>query len=158
LRLTAAAAVVGLVAAVAFGVLAARTRHQLDVARDRIAQAQARYGPVGEVLAAPDLHATTATSPTGGVAITMVSARLDKAVLMVSGMPDPPAGHTYQAWVISAAGPRSAGLLRPGPDAVAPPLVFGGLAHGDLVGVTVEPAAGSAKPTTNPVMLFDLPV
>jgi hypothetical protein len=37
------------------------------------------------------------------------------------------------------------------------PVVVTGLAAGDRLGVTVEPAAGAHRPTAAPVLMFDLP-
>ncbi len=36
------------------------------------------------------------------------------------------------------------------------PMVISGLAPGDRVGLTVEPASGSAHPTSAPVLMLDL--
>jgi anti-sigma-K factor RskA len=70
------------------------------------------------------------------------------ASLNVSGLPAPPRGKTYEAWVIPAGGrPQAAGtfggrtvkLLRPVP-------------HGARVAVTVERAGGVKAPTTTPIV------
>jgi anti-sigma factor RsiW len=94
LRLTAAAAVLALLAAVGLGVLVARTDNQLDTARQQLSQAQSVYGPLAEVLSAPDAHAVSGTGVNDvGNATVVVSARLDAGMLMVSGMPATPANH-----------------------------------------------------------------
>ncbi len=53
--------------------------------------------------------------------------------------------------------PRSLGLVRPNGNTTIPPVVFGDLGGETQIGVTVEPAGGSAEPTTAPVMLLPLP-
>lgn len=106
---------------------------------------------------APDARAVTGVGAQGGTAVVVASDQLNQAVLIVSGLPRPPVGHTYQAWLIGAGNPRSAGLLASGTNAAVPPLALSGLAGAKKIGVTVEPAGGSPRPTTTPVMLFDLP-
>ena len=61
-----------------------------------------------------------------------------------------PSGQTYQLWVIGPDGARSAGLLS-GTGAVGQVLAHGVL-PGDRIGITVEPAGGTAQPTTAPVI------
>jgi anti-sigma-K factor RskA len=158
LRLTAVAAVLALAAAVGLGSIALRTQHRLDAAQQVLSQAQAEFGPVAQVFAAPDARATTATAASGGTAVVMASKSLNEAVLMVAGMPAPTADHTYQAWVIKDGTAKSVGFLVPGANAVVPPLVFAGLTASAKIGVTVEPAGGSPKPTTTPLMLFSVVV
>jgi anti-sigma-K factor RskA len=61
-----------------------------------------------------------------------------------------PASETYQLWVIGPHGARSAGLLsRTGQ---VGPVLASGVASGDRIGITVEPAGGTASPTTTPVI------
>jgi anti-sigma-K factor RskA len=152
-RMTAAVAAVAVAAAVALGVLVIRTQDQLS-------QAQAQYGPIATVLAARDARVATTTLPGVGSATILASHSLDRAVLLVSGMPAPPAEHTYQAWLIGNTGlPRPAGLLTVTGTAVAPPplLLVGGLDKATVLKITVEPAGGSAQPTTSPIMSVSLP-
>jgi anti-sigma-K factor RskA len=86
----------------------------------------------------------------------LVSKKLDKAVLLVSGLPTPPAGRTYQAWLLRNGRPRSVGLVGPGVSTRAP-LELGGLGGAAKLGLTIEPPGGSPQPTTTPIVLFDLP-
>ncbi len=60
-----------------------------------------------------------------------------------------PSGKTYQAWVIPPGGkPISAGIFSGGRTSVQ----LAAAAHpGDTVAVTVEPAGGSAQPTSHPI-------
>jgi anti-sigma-K factor RskA len=155
-RLTTVAAAIALLAAVALGVVAVHTQNQLGAARQQLAQAQARYGPAAAVLAAPDVRSGTA-SAAGATAIVMVSHQLNEAVLTVHGMPPPAGNHTYQVWLLGSGNPRSAGLLELRPNAVIPPLVFGGIGGATGIGVTQEPAGGSPQPTTALLLRFDLP-
>jgi anti-sigma-K factor RskA len=132
----AAASVLGI--AIAAGVIAINTRHQLD------SGAQA-------VFAASDAHSASAEGLAGGMAIVTMSHQLNRAVLVVSDLPTLPAGQAYQAWLLGHGDPRSIGMVTTGPA-----LVFQ-VDNGTKVGITVEPAAGSPHPTTRPVMVCDLP-
>jgi len=78
-----------------------------------------------------------------------------RAELSLSGLATPPAGRAYQAWVIRPGlAPEPYGLLEvngsEGRVVIQTPL-----AAGDTVAVTLEPANGSAVPTSSPV--FALP-
>lgn len=156
-RLTAAAAAVALAAAVAFGSIALHTGHQLDAARSELNNARTAYASVARVLAEPDARVGTAAASGAGRGLLISSRTLDRAVLVVSGMPAVPTGRVYQAWLLGNGGPRSVGLLTAGPNAAIPPLEFPALTAKSEVGVTVEPSGGSAQPTSNPIMLVGLP-
>jgi anti-sigma-K factor RskA len=157
-RLTAAAAGLAAAAAVLLGVVTVRTGAERDAAQAQLAQLQARYATVAELASAPDARGDSGTGAHGGTAFVLASHARDQAVLLVADLPAPPAGHTYQAWLIGGTGqPRSAGLVALDPGTGAPPLEFSGLAGASKVGLTVEPAGGSPQPTTTPVVLFDLP-
>jgi anti-sigma-K factor RskA len=155
-RLTATAAAVAAAAAVVLGVVAVRTGHERDAAQAQLARIQAQYAPVAQLGAAPDARGSFGTGVQGGTAFVLASQELDKAVLLVSGLPTAPAGRTYQAWLIGNGRPRSVGLVGWGASTQAP-LEFGGLGGAAKVGLTIEPAGGSPQPTTTPVVLFDLP-
>lgn len=157
-RTIAVAAVVAVLAAVGFGVAIIRTQHQLDTVQNELSQAQATYGPIATVLGAHDTRADTNTIPGVGSATVMASHNLNRAVLMVSGMAAAPARHTYQAWLVGNTGlPRSAGLLTPSESGLVTPLLVSGLDNAMVLKVTVEPAGGSALPTTSPVMWVTIP-
>ena len=76
------------------------------------------------------------------------------APYLIVRLPAPPAGHAWEAWV-----------LKPGPRAVPAGVATSGgvftlsltapLGAGEGVAVTLEPAAGSAQPTTQPVLAVD---
>jgi anti-sigma-K factor RskA len=153
--LIAAAAVL---VALAFGVLLGQAKQDLDTRRDELTTAQARYQKLAELLSAPDLRTATGQSADGDSSATVaVSRQLDQGVLTTAGLPAAPARHTYQAWLIGATGPRSAGVFDPSGTPAPAPLIFSGLGSSDQIGVTVEPAGGSLQPTTKPILLFPMP-
>lgn len=160
-RLAAAAAAGAAAAAMVLGVITVRTTEQRDLAQTQLAQMQAQYAPVARLAAAPDTQASTGTGIAGGTAFLLASHQLNTAVLLVSDLPAPPPGHTYQAWLIGHGHPRSVGLVTTAPSTLTPtapaPLTFTDLADAAKLGVTIEPNGGSPQPTTTPVVLFDLP-
>lgn len=158
-RVRSTVSVAGLASAAAFvlGVVSVGTGHERDTARTQLAQMQAQYAPVAQLAAAPDARGGSGPGVRGGTAFVIASQQLDKAVLLVSGLPTPGGGRTYQVWLIGNGHPRSVGLVGSGTSAPAAPLRFGDLADAVKVGLTIEPAGGSPQPTTTPVVLFDLP-
>ena len=69
-----------------------------------------------------------------------------------------PPGKVYQLWLIGKPAITSAGLLPPAKDGQTPPVLATGVVKGDTLGLTVEPAGGSAQPTTKPILALPLPV
>ncbi len=148
-RLAVAAAAAGLAAALVFGLEQAATQHQLD-------QAQARNRAIAAVLAAPDARILTQATSDGGTATVIVSTGQEKMIFTAAGLPSLPATKVYQLWLIGVP-TRSAGLLPAPSGGRTTPLVASGLTPGDKVGVTVEPAGGTAQPTTTPILVMSLP-
>lgn len=92
--------------------------------------------------------AQRATAPAGDGSLVMVtSAAEGKAVATLRGVPAAAAGKVYQAWIITADGPVSAGLLQPGKAT----LLQGSITGAKAAAVTVEPSGGSKHPTTAPI-------
>jgi anti-sigma-K factor RskA len=90
----------------------------------------------------------------GGSALVVDSRGRDEAAVSFTGLAGAPAGKTYQLWLIAPSGSaRSVGLMKAAPPA---PILIRGLAGQDEVGMTLEPAGGSARPTTAPVMVAAL--
>ncbi|MGH3860885.1 anti-sigma factor [Actinokineospora sp.] len=135
------------VAATAMGAQAMSLHTELDQTRQA---SQARVQAISRVLTAPDVRLTM-----GHGATAAVSRDLDSVIVFTKGMPEPPPNRVYQAWLIGPGGPRSAGLLQVGPDAV--PVLADGAADAAQLGITVEPAGGSPRPTAGVVALLALP-
>jgi anti-sigma-K factor RskA len=105
---------------------------------------------------------TVAAQVTGGGtanATAQVEIDADHAELVVDGMRSPGAGHVYQVWYVrdGQSDPVPAGALfdvdSSGQGAAALP---GGVDDVASVLVSVEPAGGSQKPTTQPVIAANL--
>jgi anti-sigma-K factor RskA len=137
-------------AAVALGVLA------FDARRD-LADLTARNGELAAVLAAPDAETMRRQVTTGGTGTVVISRERGRMVFTSSGLAELPRAKAYELWLMGPEGPRPAGLLEPGPGGASAPVVLTPLRGDDRVALTVEPAEGSRQPTTDPVMLADLP-
>jgi anti-sigma-K factor RskA len=74
-----------------------------------------------------------------------------RAALVVANLSAAPKGRTYEAWVINGKSVAPAGLFRGGEKTVVVQLAHR-VSHGAIVGVTVEPAGGSAQPTSQPII------
>jgi hypothetical protein len=148
-RLAVAAAVVLAAIAIGFGSAMQGAQHRLD-------QATGRSHAIAAILGAPDATMLTARITTGGTA-TVVMSHHDRAlVLTAADLRELPAAKAYEVWLMSRSGARAAGML-PAPNGrMAGPVVVTGLAPGDQVGLTIEPAVGSPRPTTAPILMLRL--
>jgi hypothetical protein len=142
--------------AAVFAILAVGMGTAMTGAEQQLDQVQGRSHAVAAVLAEPDATMLTAQVTTGGSATVVMSHRAGALVFSAAGLPALPAARSYQLWVMSPAGPRSAGLVTAAGDGTAGPMLVSGLASGDQVGLTVEPAGGSRRPTTQPILLLGL--
>jgi anti-sigma-K factor RskA len=149
-RLIGAFAAAAVVVAVGLGLIQVSTQHQLDSAHQSAAA-------ISRVLQAPDARLETTRTSVGGVVTVAYSSDQGAAVITATGMSALSAGRIYQAWVMSPSGSaRSAGLIsHPGQISQ---LLASRVRSGDRIGITVEPAGGTAKPTTTPVVTVPLDV
>jgi anti-sigma-K factor RskA len=143
--LTAAAAVV-VAAAIALGT------HYADV------RGQRPPGPAAHtisfVLNAPDAVMRTAPISSGGMAVVVTSRHEHMAVFIAHGLRGLPAARRYELWLMGPRGERSAGMLSMHARWIAGPALIKGVTSGDMVGLTVESASGSLRPTSKPVVLL----
>jgi anti-sigma-K factor RskA len=138
-RVAVLAAAASVAAAVALGITQLSAQHQLD---------QARATAIARVVTAPDAHVETARTSAGGSVTVVASVALREAVVSTSGMASLPSSRVYQVWVMSPSGARSAGLMH------GSSLLASAVRPGDRIGITVEPAGGTARPTTTPVAVL----
>jgi anti-sigma-K factor RskA len=136
--------------AVAAAVITYGMQHRLD-------QAQLHDHAVAAVLSAPDATMMSAPVRTGGTATVVMSHRERALVFTAADLRLLPVAQSYELWLIGPAGSRPAGMV-PGSSrgGMAGPMVVSGLEAGDSVGLTVEPADGSRRPTSPPVVLVSL--
>jgi len=144
-------AVASIAVAVFFGLAQAHTQQELDQAR---AQAQA----ISLLLSSPQVTLLSKSTTKGGVATVVLAAERHQLVVITNGLPALPGGKVYQLWLISKAKTVSAGLLPPAQAGRTPAVLASGVVKGDTLGLTVEPAPGSAQPTTTPILALPLPI
>jgi anti-sigma-K factor RskA len=153
LKISAGLAAAAVAASVAVAVVA---NNAADRTHQRLEQAEAANRAVAAVLSAPDARTVASPVAGGGTATVVVSRSRGQIVFAPAGLGPLPLSHTYELWLMGPGGVRPAGLLRPDPAGRTAPVIAGGLQDGDRVGLTVEPAAGSAQPTTDPVVIVPL--
>ncbi|MCQ4210653.1 anti-sigma factor [Streptomyces longispororuber] len=125
-------------------------------ARQEARRAQEATDQVADVLAAPDAKARTARLAGGASGTVVVSESRDRAVFVAASMAEPPSGKVYQLWFDEDGTMRPAGLMDPHRTAQTV-LLEGAVGDASGMGITVEPAGGSAHPTSAPVALMRLP-
>jgi anti-sigma-K factor RskA len=138
-------AVVLAVAAVLLGVQAG-SMHQ------RLAAQQQRDRAMTAVLGAHDAVVLTAAVSTGGTATVVMSHQARSLVFTARGLARLPGVRAYELWLTGPAGITPAGMLPPGYHGMSGPMVVGGLARGEQLELTVEPASGSRLPTSAPIV------
>ncbi|HEY3881181.1 MAG TPA: anti-sigma factor [Trebonia sp.] len=143
------AGIMALAAAVAFLLVTqVSTSHRLN-------QEQANSRAIAAVLAAPDARIESLPATKGGTVTAVLSVRQREAVVTSANLPALSGARVYQLWVMTSSGKaRSVGLLTVSISGSASPVLAGGVLPGDQLGITVEPAGGTAQPTTTPVIVM----
>jgi len=118
---------------------------------------QAHNRAIATIMNAPDATMRSARAVTSGSATVVMSHRDRALVLTTAMLPALPAGHRYQVWLMGPRRTRAAGMLPVPHRGMTAPVVVSGVAPGDMVGLTVEPASGSAVPSSAPVLMLVLP-
>ena len=108
---------------------------------------------INQIQAADDYQRLTVDATGGGSATLVWSVGLKQSALLVDGLKGLPAGSTYELWYIDKDGATPAGTFNVGSDGSRTTVLAGAMSKGDTVGVTVEPAGGSDKPSTAPVIV-----
>lgn len=90
-----------------------------------------------------------------GASAEVASIDEDRVILVAENMPSVPENRTCQIWVIRDDVPTPSGLFDPDGNMTAT-AVTTSIEKADTIAVTVEPAGGSEKPTSDPVLLTEL--
>ncbi|MFE4519167.1 anti-sigma factor domain-containing protein [Kitasatospora sp. NPDC056783] len=144
-----------LAAATTLGVFAVRQHEQARQAQATAERLRSRQAAFDGLLTAPDARLSTAGPADGGPGTGTVlwSASRDQAGFLAAGLPDPGPDRVYELWLDHAGALSPAGLLTAGDGAL---LLTARLDGAHAVGVTLEPAGGSAQPTGKAVMALKL--
>ena len=111
---------------------------------------------ITEVLNAPDAVLLTSRVKGGGTA-TVVMSRHDRSlVFTTAGLPALPVGRCYQLWLMGPGGDRPVGMLPAPEQGMTSPVLATGLAEGDWVGLTIEPAGHSGHTASGPILMLSL--
>ena len=142
----AAAAAVAAVVALAVGLWAGHLSSQLDDSRSALDRERAN----ASVLVDPESRSVALDTGTGK----LVVGSEGQSVLVLDGVGTAPSGKTYELWIMPDGNVDQAARagLFPGGDGTEVLGVDGTVESGDVVGVTLEPAGGSDKPTTTPIV------
>lgn len=140
--------------ALAFALVAAGFGYAMQGAEQRLDVVQSSSHAIAAVLSAPDARMMTTRVMTGGSATVVMSHRDGALVFTAADLRQLPRARAYELWLMTPAGSRSVAVLPAARNGMTGPLVVSGLAPGDEVGLTVEPAGGSPHPTSVPIMMF----
>ena len=149
-RLAVAIAGVGILLALALGTLLVNDQHQLHMEA-------AQRNQIAAILNAPDADIMTVPARPHGSATVVMSHAEHALVLTTARLPALPSTECYQVWVMGAQKMHSAGRLPAPKQGMTAPMIVAGIAPGDRMGLTVEPASGSQHPTSTPVLMLSLP-
>lgn len=124
---------------------------------ERITAIEATTNGVTSIVAAPDVQTFPLESDGGVAGRIMYSPARGEAVILASGMASAPEGMAYELWFLDGDGaPRAAGLFDAHEDGRVVHRITADLGSIEALAVTVEPAAGSVAPTSDPIMVIDL--
>jgi len=111
---------------------------------------------IAAVLTAPDVTMISARVRTGGTATVVMSQRERSLVFAAADLRALPASQCYELWLVGPGLDRPAGLLPMPSHGMTGPVIASGLRSGDKLGLTVEPAMGSRRPTTPMLLVLGL--
>ncbi|MEU8350752.1 anti-sigma factor [Streptomyces sp. NPDC048845] len=145
-----------LAAAAALGGVSAWQYQQARDARSDARRAEQRSQDLARVLTAPDARSITGLVGTGATGTAVVSRGEDRAVFLASGLPRLAADRVYQLWFDDHGTMRPAGVMDLRAEAGAV-LLEGRVGEAVGLGITVEPAGGSPRPTGEPLAVMEFP-
>ncbi|GGT21177.1 hypothetical protein GCM10010222_73920 [Streptomyces tanashiensis] len=159
-RVMSMALAASLAAAAALGGLALWQHSEADDARARAVQAEQQARGNGtafaDLLTAPDATLHAGKLSDGATAAVVVSQSQNRAAFTARDLPALTGNRVYELWYAAEAGGlRPAGLL-PGSGRDSARLLEGPLGDAVAVGITVEPAGGSAQPTSDPLGIISI--
>lgn len=138
------------------GVVATQNSEQQRL-QEQLAAVSDDQAELARLFAASDLKSASQRMEGGAVVSLAYAPSEGMMAVAAHGLPDLPEDKAYELWLISPAGASPAGMMEPD-DAVAGAMrmVTGEMDGVTHFGITVEPAAGSPAPTTDPILLQEL--
>jgi len=124
--------------------------------KERSDRANATDRAIAAVMSSTDARATTMPVTGGGTALLVASPEQRRAVIVVHYLRALPGSRTYELWMMGPSQVRAAGLLRPDHLGHYGARLLTVPSGADRVGLTVEPAGGSAQPTTAPIAVLTI--
>lgn len=137
-----------LAAVCAFGVLAGIFGLTARSEQHQLSQDQQRNRQVAAVLTARDAVMVDGRVRTGGTAAVVMSSKERALVFAANGLRALASSKGYELWLIGPGGDTPAGMLPTPRQGRTGPVIARGLASGDRLGLTIEPAGGSKQPTS----------
>jgi anti-sigma-K factor RskA len=86
----------------------------------------------------------------------MMSPRKRMLVFAAAGLRALSGSQCYELWLMEPGADRPAGLLPMPSDGMSGPVIAAGLRPGDRLGLSVEPAAGTRRPTSPMILVLAL--
>jgi anti-sigma-K factor RskA len=155
-RISVVAAAASVALAVVFGVSQSNTQSRLSSLENQLSAARVHNQQVDSVLAQDDLRLVSNKTSVGGSVSAIVSPSVARLVVVTSGLPALPAGKVYELWLLGPSVAQPSGLLTTAEHGRTVPVVATGYVKGYKLGITVEPAGGTLKPTTTPIVAMPL--
>jgi anti-sigma-K factor RskA len=132
------------------------TQSQLAAIRSQLSNAEAHNHAITAVLAASDARLVSSKTSRGGNVTAIVSPGESKMVVLTSSLPALPASEVYELWLMGPTAPKPSGLLSQLENGQTQPVLAEGPVKGYNLGITVEPAGGTLRPTTAPIVVMPL--
>lgn len=123
----------------------------------RISTMEAQTTRVADVVAAADAQIIEMPPHDGTTARVVYSPTRGEGVLLADGMPSAPGDQIYELWFIGEDGPTPAGIFEADERGRVTHVVTGDMATVQALAITVEPAGGSPQPTSEPIMVAEMP-
>ncbi|NUU19246.1 anti-sigma factor [Cellulomonas humilata] len=116
----------------------------------RANEAEQQQQALADLLTDPSAVVVHGDVTGGGTATAILTD--DRALFSATGLPDPGDDKAYQLWVVDADGAASAGVMAD--DAGSVRQLADDFTAGSALAITIEPAAGSTQPTTDPLVVL----
>ena len=114
-------------------------------------QVSATASAISQIQSASDFQRRTVSVTSGGEATVIWSVSLRRSALLGTGLKKLPEGKTYELWYMRTDGAVPAGTFLSDGSGTQSVVLSGKMDAGDNIGMSIEPAGGSTKPTSDPV-------